>query len=64
MVDASYVLEEGYHLQQYDYDNNLFYVVKDGYHVESVYLIPDGYHLEGITIKKDIVSTKIRSLKK
>ena len=64
LVDATCILEEGYHLEQYEYDSNLFYVVKDGYHVESVYLVPDGYHLEGTTMIKDRVFTKILSLKK
>ena len=66
LVDASFVPETGYHLEQYDYDNNLFYVIQNGYHNEHGYLVPDGYHLEGNTIKKDIVEvgfSKTRKLK-
>ena len=66
LVDATYVPEGGYHLEQYDYDNNLFYVIQDGYHNENGYLIPDGWHLEGTTIKKDIVEvgfSRTRKLK-
>ena len=66
LVDASFIPKAGYHLEQYDYDNYLFYVIPDGYHNEDGYLIPDGWHLEGTTIKKDIVEvgfTMARKLK-
>ncbi len=58
LVDALYVPEEGYHLEQYEYDNNLFYVIEDGYHNEDGYLVKDGYHLEGFKIIKDISLSK------
>ena len=54
LVDSSFVLEEGYHLEPYEYDASLFYIVRDGYHNENGYLIPDGSHLEdGNKIVKD-----------
>lgn len=53
LVDSSFIPEVGYHLEQYDYDDSLFYVIRDGYHNEKGYLISDGYHLEGNKIIKN-----------
>ena len=56
LVESTYTPEEGYHLEQYEEDENYSYVVQDGYHLELCedegpslkqnYLIKDGYHLE------------------
>jgi len=59
LVNTTYVPEEGYHLQEYDYDSTLFYVVQDGYHLEgttivknpkglvnATYVPEEGYHLQ------------------
>ncbi len=54
LVDASYVPEEGYHLEQYEKGDNYFYVIMDGYHNESGYLVKDGYTLEGNKIVKTL----------
>ena len=64
LVESTYTPEEGYHLEQYEEDENYSYVVQDGYHLELCedegpglkrnYLIKDGYHLEhGGKIVKD-----------
>ena len=64
LIESTYMPEEGYHLEQYEEDENYSYVVQDGYHLElsedggpslkQNYLIKDGYHLEqGGKIVKD-----------
>lgn len=55
LVDASFAPEQGYHLEAYEYDDNLFYVVPDGCHVEDGHCIPDGYHLEKDKVVKDSI---------
>lgn len=60
LVDASFVPEEGYHLEEYEYDENLFYVIQDGFHNENGYLVKDGYHLEGNKIEKDYYSMTLK----
>ena len=66
LVESTYTPEEGYHLEQYEEDENYSYVVQDGYHLELFeddgpnlkqnYLIKDGYHLEnnGEILKDDL----------
>lgn len=71
LVESSYTPEEGYHLEEYEEDENYSYVVKDGYHLEMCeddgpslkrnYLIKDGYHLEhGGKIVKDDLSKVLK----
>ena len=67
LVESTYTPEEGYHLEQYEEDENYSYVVQDGYHLELCeddgpglkhnYLIKDGYHLEKKgKVHKDVFS--------
>ena len=71
LVESTYTPEEGYHLEQYEEDENYSYIVQDGYHLELCedegpslkqnYLIKDGYHLEhGKKIVKDDLSKVLR----
>lgn len=71
LVESTYTPEDGYHLEQYEEDENYSYIVQDGYHLELCedegpslkqnYLIKDGYHLEhGKKIVKDDLSKVLR----
>lgn len=54
LVRANHAPEARYHLETFEYDESLFYVVEDGYHMEDGIKVKDGYHIENGEVVKDV----------
>ena len=64
LVRANHTPEARYHLEAFEYDESLFYVVEDGYHMENGQKVKDGYHIENGEIVKDVTLSFTPSTKK